>query len=221
MKHTVIYLIFVFKLTQKDSVIHMIGDTLKINSTLCNYIVYKKERNTTVDIMNQISTGYKNMTSAIDGNTTTEPSSMPREMSFTDDSLVSVVTYTVLFIIAAIGNLLVFITLLKHRHRRSRVNLFILHLCIADMIVTFIMLPMEIGWHLTVSWKAGDFGCRILMFFRAFGFYLSSFILIVISLDRYIAIAHPLSLIDAGRRGKVMLCFAWLCSLIASVPQVS
>ena len=41
-----------------------------------------------------------------------------------------------------------------------------MHLCIADLIVTFVMLPMEIGWHLTVSWKAGDLGCRLLMFFR-------------------------------------------------------
>ena len=155
------------------------------------------------------------------GNTSgeTEPP-VPREMLFNDDSMVSIVAYAILFIVAAVGNLTVFITLFRHRHRKSRVNMFIMNLCIADLIVTFVMLPLEIGWHITVAWKAGDVGCRILMFFRVFGFYLSSFILIGISLDRYFAVAHPLSLHDASRRGKIMLVLAWLLSTIASVPQV-
>ncbi len=95
-----------------------------------------------------------------------------------------------------------------------------MHLAIADLIVTFIMMPLEIVWHLTVSWNAGDPACRILMFFRAFGFYLSSFILVAISLDRYLAIAHPLSLTDADRRTKIMLALSWVLSTLASIPQV-
>ena len=129
--------------------------------------------------------------------------------------------YSVLFIIGAVGNLSVFVTLFRNRRRRSRVNKFIMHLALADMIVVFIMMPLEIGWHLSVAWLAGDFLCRLLMFFRAFGFYLSSFILIMISLDRYCAVRHPLTLNDSGRRGKFMLAIAWILSTIASIPQVS
>jgi gonadotropin-releasing hormone receptor len=50
--------------------------------------------------------------------------------------------------------------------------------------VTFLMMPLEIGWNATVSWKAGDAVCRIMSFFRAFGLYLSSFVIVCISLDR-------------------------------------
>ena len=145
---------------------------------------------------------------------------VPRDLFFNDDTMVSVIAYSILFFVAAFGNLTVFITLFRNRHRKSRVNLFIMHLSIADMIVTFVMIPMEIGWHVTVSWKAGDVACRILMFCRPFGFYLSSFILVAISLDRYFAITHPLSINDADRRGKLMLLMAWLFSIVASVPQV-
>lgn len=147
-------------------------------------------------------------------------SNLPKEMQFTDDTLVSVVAYTCLFLVAAIGNLTVFITLFRNRNRKSRVNMFIMHLSIADLLVTFIMLPLETAWHITVAWKAGDAMCRILMFFRAFGFYLSSFILVVISLDRYFAILYPLSLNDADKRGKIMLALAWIFSAVASIPQV-
>ena len=146
---------------------------------------------------------------------------VPRDLFFNDDTMVSVIAYSVLFFVAAFGNLTVFITLFRNRHRKSRVNLFIMHLSIADMIVTFVMIPMEIGWHVTVSWRAGDVACRLLMFCRPFGFYLSSFILVAISLDRYFAITHPMSISDADKRGRLMLLMAWLFSIVASTPQVS
>ena len=144
----------------------------------------------------------------------------PPELTFNADSLISVITYSILFFIAATGNLTVFIILLKNRRRRSRVNLFIMHLSVADMIVTFLMMPMEIAWHTTVSWNASDLCCRLFMFCRVLGFYLSSFILITISLDRYFAIVHPLSLNNADKRGRFMLLLAWIFSIMASIPQV-
>ena len=45
-------------------------------------------------------------------------------------------------------------------------------------------MPMEIGWAFTVRWLAGDLLCRVLMFLRVFGLYLSNFILVCISIDR-------------------------------------
>ena len=145
---------------------------------------------------------------------------IPSELLFSDDRIMPIAIYCVLFFIASVGNLTVFITLFRNRHRKSRVNLFIMHLAIADMIVTFVMLPLEMIWLVTVEWKAGDIACRVLMFFRAFGLYLSSFILVTICLDRYFAILHPLSMNDADRRGKLMLSLAWLFSGVASLPQV-
>lgn len=47
-------------------------------------------------------------------------------------------------------------------------------------------MPLEISWAITVVWIAGDITCRIMMFFRTFGLYLSSFILVCISLDRLV-----------------------------------
>ena len=146
---------------------------------------------------------------------------LPDEMVFTDANMVSVITYSVLLVIAAIGNLTVFTTLFRNRRRQSRFHMFVMHLASADLIVTFIMMPMEIGWHATVNWKAGDFGCRVLMFFRPLGFYLSSFILVAISLDRYLAIAYPLCLGDGQCRSKLLLLMAWLFSIMSSIPQVS
>ena len=91
---------------------------------------------------------------------------LPNDMKFTIDTLVSVITYPILFLIAAGGNLTVFITLLRSKGFKSHVNVFIMHLSIADLIVAFVFMPLETTWHVTVSWRAGDIACRICMFFR-------------------------------------------------------
>ncbi|XP_011498624.1 PREDICTED: gonadotropin-releasing hormone II receptor isoform X1 [Ceratosolen solmsi marchali] len=82
------------------------------------------------------------------------------------------------------------------------------------------MMPLEIGWSVTVSWKGGDVMCRIMSFFRVFGLYLSSFILICISVDRYHAVLRPLQMIDIDRRGRFMIAGSWICSALCSAPQM-
>jgi gonadotropin-releasing hormone receptor len=140
---------------------------------------------------------------------------------FNENARVVIAVYCVLFSVAAIGNLSVFLTLLRARHRKSRVSLLMTHLAAADLIVTFVMIPLEVGWRVTTQWLAGNFACKLFLFLRAFGLYLSSNILVCISLDRYFAIIYPLKVSDARRRGKLMLLFAWFTSFLCSIPQVS
>ncbi|XP_024084534.1 gonadotropin-releasing hormone receptor-like [Cimex lectularius] len=146
---------------------------------------------------------------------------LPADLRFNDNALLVVIAYSVLFVIAAIGNLTVFITLIRGRHRKSRISLMITHLAIADLFVTFFMIPLEIGWRLTTQWVAGNVACKFCLFLRAFGLYLSSNVLVCVSVDRYFAILHPLRVNDARRRGKLMLALAWILSLICALPQVS
>ncbi|CAN7938600.1 unnamed protein product, partial [Ixodes hexagonus] len=143
----------------------------------------------------------------------------PEELTFNTQSLVQVIVYTVLFVAAAAGNVPVFFSLLSKRHRKSRIKLMILNLAVADLIVTFVMIPLEVGWRLTVQWTAGNAMCKIMQVLRAFGPYLSSMVLVCISLDRYFAVLHPLKVNDAQRRGKIMLSWAWIISILCSVPQ--
>ena len=39
-------------------------------------------------------------------------------------------------------------------------------------------------WRLVRFWLAGSLACKLFAFLRAFGFYLSSMVLVVVSLDR-------------------------------------
>lgn len=66
-------------------------------------------------------------------------------LQFNKNTLTIVIVYVILFFIAAVGNLTVVVSLLKSRHRKSRLSLMILHLAIADSMVAFIMIPLEVS----------------------------------------------------------------------------
>lgn len=53
--------------------------------------------------------------------------------------------YSALLVIGAVGNVAVFISLVRSRRRKSRVNLLMTHLVVADMIVTFFLIPLEVS----------------------------------------------------------------------------
>uniref|UniRef100_T1IYN8 G-protein coupled receptors family 1 profile domain-containing protein n=1 Tax=Strigamia maritima TaxID=126957 RepID=T1IYN8_STRMM len=145
----------------------------------------------------------------------------PPELQFGEHHLVSIVTYSVLMVISGIGNLSVLVSLVfRRRKKKSLVDLMLIHLAVGDLLVTFVMMPLEIAWAATVSWWAGDAMCRIFAFFRTFGLFLSSFVLVCISIDRYFAVLHPMAIYYSYRRGKLMLIGAWIMSTICSIPQI-
>lgn len=53
--------------------------------------------------------------------------------------------YGVLFATGAVGNVAVFTSLVRSRRRKSRVNLLMTHLAVADLIVTFFVIPLEVS----------------------------------------------------------------------------
>ncbi|XP_059486559.1 adipokinetic hormone/corazonin-related peptide receptor variant I-like isoform X2 [Neocloeon triangulifer] len=164
------------------------------------------------------STLNENQTALIQLENATE---LPLDMRFNEGHALSVIVYSILFIISATGNLTVLCLLLQRRRgARSRINTMLLHLAIADLLVTFLLMPMEIAWAITVQWKGGDAMCRIMAFFRTFGLFLSSFVLVCISLDRYFAVLRPMSLMAVDKRGKIMLSAAWTASVVCSFPQI-
>ncbi len=71
-------------------------------------------------------------------------------MKLTQTSLFSIAIYSILFLLSSICNLTMFSYLcLKNRIKKSRMNKFMFHLNIADLIITFITIPLEVGWKFT------------------------------------------------------------------------
>lgn len=127
-----------------------------------------------------------------------------------------------LFLFAAVSNLALLISVCHGRGRRlaSHLRPLITSLAAADLMMTFIMMPLDMVWNVTVQWHGGNGLCKLLSFLKLFAMQASAFILVVISLDRQHAILNPLDTINAHRRNKRMLVFAWSLSLLLASPQV-
>ncbi|CAL8100505.1 unnamed protein product [Orchesella dallaii] len=134
-----------------------------------------------------------------------------------------VIAYVILFCIGAPGNLFVFVSVGREIWRRqlmrSRIKVLIWHLATADLFVTFVVIPIEVFWRLTIQWYGGDVLCKMAQFFRAFGLYLSSMVIICISMDRFFAIVFPLKVIGGMKRVRNMLGVAWTFSILFAAPQ--
>lgn len=141
--------------------------------------------------------------------------------TFSTAAKVRVVITLVLCVVSAVCNLAVLWAASTSHKRRSHVRILIINLTVADLLVTFVVMPLDAVWNVTVQWLAGDLACRLLMFLKLLAMYSGAFVTVVISLDRQSAILDPLAINEAKKKNKVMLAVAWAMSAFLSVPQVS
>ncbi|XP_064204528.1 gonadotropin-releasing hormone II receptor-like [Anguilla rostrata] len=142
--------------------------------------------------------------------------------TFTQAAQFRVVATLVLFAFAAVSNLSVLASVVLGRGRRLAAHLrpLIASLAAADLMMTFVVMPLDAAWNVTVQWRAGNAACKLLCFLKLFAMHSAAFILVVISLDRHRAILRPFDVLDARRRNRHMLLLAWALSLLLASPQL-
>uniref|UniRef100_UPI003AAD1AF9 trace amine-associated receptor 13c-like n=1 Tax=Centroberyx gerrardi TaxID=166262 RepID=UPI003AAD1AF9 len=114
-------------------------------------------------------------------------------------------------------NLLVIISISHYRQLHTPTNLLLLSLAVSDLLVGLLLMPVTI-LRTESCWFLGDFVCVL--------FYYASYIvtsasvgnMVLISVDRYVAICDPLcypTKITQGRV-KICVCLCWVCSAFYS-----
>ncbi|XP_053506807.1 arginine vasopressin receptor 1Ab [Ictalurus furcatus] len=124
------------------------------------------------------------------------------------------------FLAAVVGNMSVLLAVRNAAKKSSRVHLFIKHLSLADLVVAFFQVLPQLCWEITFRFYGPDFLCRVVKHLQVLGMFASTYMLVMLTVDRYIAICHPLrSLQGATRRARLMIACTWLCSVVLSTPQ--
>ncbi|KAL4717319.1 hypothetical protein ACJJTC_017206 [Scirpophaga incertulas] len=129
-------------------------------------------------------------------------------------------------VLSLFGNLATIISLKRGKRSRGRarpswtaIYSLIFQLSIADMLVTIFCIAGEAAWSFAVQWYAGNVACKLFKFLQMFALYLSTFILVLIGVDRWLAVKYPMkSMATATRSGKLVIV-AWLLSFLLSIPQ--
>ncbi|XP_030231701.1 oxytocin receptor b [Gadus morhua] len=135
---------------------------------------------------------------------------------------VAKVEVTVLFLVlllAVVGNLCVLLGIHTSKHRASRMYYFMKHLSIADLVVAFFQVLPQLIWDITFRFYGPDVLCRLVKYLQVVGMFASTYMLVVMSVDRCLAICQPLRSLRTGRH-RFHIVTSWTLSLAFSTPQM-
>uniref|UniRef100_A0A8C0FEL3 Arginine vasopressin receptor 1B n=1 Tax=Bubo bubo TaxID=30461 RepID=A0A8C0FEL3_BUBBB len=123
--------------------------------------------------------------------------------------------------VATIGNAGVLLAMYRLRKKMSRMHLFILHLGLTDLGVALFQVLPQMIWEVTYRFLGPDPLCRAVKYLQVLSMFASTYMLIMMTLDRYLAVCHPLhSLQQPSRQAYAMIGATWLLSLLLSLPQI-
>ncbi|XP_012866889.1 PREDICTED: somatostatin receptor type 5 [Dipodomys ordii] len=117
------------------------------------------------------------------------------------------------------GNTLVIYVVLRHAKMKTVTNVYILNLAVADVLL-MAGLPFLATQNAVSYWPFGHFLCRLVMTLDGVNQFTSIFCLTVMSVDRYLAVVHPLRSARwrRPRVAKLASAAVWAFSLLMALP---
>ncbi|XP_051541313.1 trace amine-associated receptor 13c-like [Myxocyprinus asiaticus] len=119
-------------------------------------------------------------------------------------------------------NLLVIISISHFKKLHTQTNLLILSLAVADLLVGLIVMPIEAIRLIEKCWYLGDTFCKLFSIIVGLCFSASLSNLVLIAVDRYVAVCHPLLYPQkiTTVRTVIIVCLCWFCSFTYIVAMV-
>ncbi|XP_051887629.1 thyrotropin-releasing hormone receptor-like [Pristis pectinata] len=125
-----------------------------------------------------------------------------------------VVTILLVLLICGVGiagNVMVVLVVLKTKHMRTPTNCYLVSLAIADLVVLLAAGLPNITESVAASWVYGYVGCLCITYLQYLGINASSCSITAFTIERYIAICHPIKaqFICTVSRAKKIIAFVW------------
>ena len=134
-------------------------------------------------------------------------------------TVIIVLMYTLIIIVALAGNLLVCYIILSRAAMRTVTNLFLFNLAISDIMKALICNPFTFVANLILmTWPFGEFMCPFVTYVQSVAVFLSAFTLVAVSLDRFVAIVYPLRRRTTKRTFLKVVVLIWLLALAVPLP---
>ncbi|XP_016058228.1 PREDICTED: C-C chemokine receptor type 5-like isoform X3 [Miniopterus natalensis] len=128
--------------------------------------------------------------------------------------------YSLVFISGFVGNLLVVLILIKCKKLKSMTDIYLLNLAVSDLLF---LLTLPFWAHYSVGqWVFGSVMCRLLTGLYFIGFFSGIFFIILLTIDRYLAIVHAVFALKARTVtfGAVTSGVTWVVAVFASLPGI-
>uniref|UniRef100_A0A671RJP0 Vasopressin V2 receptor-like n=1 Tax=Sinocyclocheilus anshuiensis TaxID=1608454 RepID=A0A671RJP0_9TELE len=124
--------------------------------------------------------------------------------------------------LTTLGNGFVLWVLLRRRKYNAPMHLFMVNLCVADLVVAFFQVLPQLVWDITERFQGPDVLCRSVKYLQIVGMFASSYMIVAMTVDRHNAICCPLQAYKGGAVScwNTPIMVAWGLALVLSVPQV-
>ncbi|XP_053131710.1 somatostatin receptor type 5 [Hemicordylus capensis] len=131
------------------------------------------------------------------------------------------VIYLLVCAIGLSGNTLVIYVVLRYAKMKTVTNIYILNLAVADVLF-MLGLPFLATQNAISYWPFGSFLCRLVMALDGINQFTSIFCLTVMSLDRYLAVVHPIKSTKwrRPRVAKLISMAVWTVSFLVVLPMI-
>uniref|UniRef100_A0A8B9VD39 G-protein coupled receptors family 1 profile domain-containing protein n=1 Tax=Anas zonorhyncha TaxID=75864 RepID=A0A8B9VD39_9AVES len=139
----------------------------------------------------------------------------PRAKDATSILIAIVITalYSVVCVVGLLGNVLVMYGIMK-----TATNIYIFNLALADALATS-TLPFQSAKYLMETWPFGELLCKVVLSIDYYNMFTSIFTLTMMSVDRYVAVCHPVKALDfrTPAKAKIINVCIWVLSSVIGV----
>ncbi|XP_033488658.1 type-2 angiotensin II receptor-like [Epinephelus lanceolatus] len=129
--------------------------------------------------------------------------------------------YSVICVLGTIANALA-VCVLAHASasRRTVANTFMLNLCVSDLLFLLSLPLWAVYYSQGYSWPFGWVACKVCGALHNLNLYASIFFITCMSIDRYLAIVHPLRSQSARdpKRARLTCILVWVLACACSAP---
>ncbi|XP_034942993.1 gonadotropin-releasing hormone receptor [Chelonus insularis] len=189
---------------------HLINSTSDVTTQLLRIIISGVQNDT--NMSNQILNGSMfNLTH------------LEHAPSLTHRAFIKAIVLGVMAALSLVANATTIWSITKNRRKHqsySAIYTLIFHLSIADLLVTIFCIAGEALWSYTVAWIWGNVTCKIFKFLQMFSLYLSTFVLVLIGVDRFVAVRYPMKSLNTSERCTKLVLITWIVSGLLSIPQL-
>ncbi|KAL6441526.1 hypothetical protein ACFW04_003588 [Cataglyphis niger] len=135
-----------------------------------------------------------------------------------------VIVLAVMSVLSLVCNTATIYSIAKNRRKQrgcSAIYTLILHLSVADLLVTIFCLAGDAIWSYNVAWLWGNAACKIFKFLQVFSLYLSTFVLVLIGVDRFVAVRYPMKGLNTSQKCSRFILLVWVLSFVLATPQIA
>lgn len=83
-----------------------------------------------------------------------------------DDIILRISLYSVLFVFAVVGNILVILTLVQNKRMRTVTNVFLLNLAVSDLLLGVFCMPFTLVGSLLRNFVFGELMCKLIPYLQ-------------------------------------------------------